>query len=135
MGRGRGARHVLSRKFFKLKGLPGNRRTEAVSFVQCPQFDVEPEPSISGVVTVSPASAAAATGRHTSYRDWSADRCDGFAFGNGKPGSTETAWGMLADAWTAEVRIVCGQAVRLQLGDGGFRVLKRKQPQAASSRG
>jgi len=29
-----------------------NRRTRAVSFIQCPQFDVEPEPSIAGVLTV-----------------------------------------------------------------------------------
>jgi hypothetical protein len=29
-----------------------NRRTEVVSFVQCPGFDDEPEPSIGGVVTV-----------------------------------------------------------------------------------
>jgi hypothetical protein len=29
-----------------------NRRTEAVSFIQCPEFDVEPEPSMVGVVTV-----------------------------------------------------------------------------------
>jgi len=29
-----------------------NRRTEAVSFIQCPQFDVEPEPTIGCVVTV-----------------------------------------------------------------------------------
>ncbi len=52
MGRGRGVRYMRSRKFFELEGLPGNRRTEAVSFVQCPQFDLEPEPSIAGVVTV-----------------------------------------------------------------------------------
>jgi len=29
-----------------------NRRTKAVSFVQCPQFDLEPEPSIGGMVMV-----------------------------------------------------------------------------------
>ena len=29
-----------------------NRRTNAVSFIQCPEFDIEPEPSIAGVVTV-----------------------------------------------------------------------------------
>jgi hypothetical protein len=30
-----------------------NRRTEVVSFIQCPEFDVGAEPSIGGVVTVS----------------------------------------------------------------------------------
>ena len=29
-----------------------NRRTNAVSFIQCPEFNIEPEPSITGVVTV-----------------------------------------------------------------------------------
>lgn len=29
-----------------------NRRTRAVSFIQCPEFDAEPEPSIAGVLTV-----------------------------------------------------------------------------------
>jgi len=29
-----------------------NRRTNAVSFIQCPEFDIEPEPSIAGVMTV-----------------------------------------------------------------------------------
>jgi uncharacterized protein YvpB len=38
-----------------------------------------------------------------------------------KPGSTETAVGMLGDIWTVEVGIVCGQLVRLQSGDGDFR--------------